>query len=109
MVEASSDRVSEYHTYNSVRHQPWSSSAKIANGLNALTVSAKKAPSQTSDLIPNVDPTKRHCKFEGVVVGGGGWGRGLECKCIELVASTRKWKRLNQTIKILTSGDLGVI
>ena len=41
--------------------------------------------------------------------GGGGGGRGFECKCIELVASTRKWKRLNQTIKILPSGDLGVI
>ena len=29
----------------------------------------KKASSQTSDLIPNADPTKRCCKFEGVGVG----------------------------------------
>ena len=39
------------------------------------------------------------------VVGGG-------CKCMELVAAgwcTRKWKGLDQTIRILTSGDLGVI
>ena len=39
------------------------------------------------------------------VVGGG-------CKCMELVAAgwcARKWKGLDQTIRILTSGDLGVI
>ena len=30
----------------------------------------KKASSQTSDLIPNADPTKRCCKFERV------WGAG---------------------------------
>ena len=32
----------------------------------------KKASSQTSDLIPNADPTKRCCKFERVCVSGGG-------------------------------------
>ena len=74
MVETSSDRVSEYYIKNSVRHQRWSSFAKRANGINNLTVSAKKASLQTSDLIPNADLTKRYCKFEGVGVwGGGGW------------------------------------
>ena len=42
MVETSSDRVSEYYIKNSVRHQRWSSFAKRANGINNLTVSAKK-------------------------------------------------------------------
>ena len=41
---------------NSIRHQRWSSSVKTANGLNTLTV--KKAPAQTSDQIPNANPTR---------------------------------------------------
>ena len=39
-------------------------------------------------------------------------GRGLDCKSMELEAAgwcTRKWQRLGQTVRILTSGDLGVI
>ena len=36
----------------------------------------------------------------------------MNSKCMELVAAgwcTRKWKRLDQTLRILTSGDLGLI
>ena len=57
----------------------------------------KKASSQTSDLIPNADPTKRCCKFERVCVSGGGGGGcrvGSDSKCMELAAAgwcTRKW------------------
>ena len=38
----------------------------------------------------------------------GGW---VYCKCMELVATdwcTRKWLRFDQTIRNLTSGDLGI-
>ena len=45
---------------------------------------------------------KRCCKF----------GVRVDCKCMEFVAAgwcTRKWLRFHQTIRNLTSGDLGVL
>ena len=39
------------------KHQQQSSSAKAANGLNMLTVPAKKSPTQTSNWIVSADLT----------------------------------------------------
>ena len=66
------------HTWNLVKHQRRSSSAKAANGLNTLTVFGKIAPPQTSNQIPNADPNN------GVVIFFW-WGR-------RWTASTWNWQ-----------------
>ena len=63
----------------------------------------QKSPPWTSDLTPNVNLTR------GAVNGVG--GGGVHCRCMELVAvgwCTRMWLRLYQTIRNLSSGDLGI-
>ena len=82
------------YIYNSVKHQRRNSSAKTANGLNTLTASSKRGPSQTSVRIPVADPTRGAAIF---FFGGGGG----DCDDMELVAAgwcTRKWLRFHQTI-----------
>ena len=76
---------------------------KAANGLNTLTVSGEKLPRR---------PLMRFQMNRGTVIFLGGWGgvgQGeVNCKCVELAAigwCTRKWLRLNQTVRNLTSGD----
>ena len=62
-----------------------------------------------------MDPTKKRCCNFFLLffffLGGDGGG-GVDCNCMELVAAgwcTSKGLRLDQTIRNLTSGDLGVI
>ena len=61
----------------------------------------KKAPPQISNGIPNAD-------LSG---GAVNWDVWLDCKYLEFLATgccTRKWSRFDQTIRNLTSDDLGI-
>ena len=65
-----------------------------------FTVSAEK--------LHHRPPTRFQIRNRLGVMQIQGW---VECKCIELVAAdrcTRKWLRFDQTIRNLTSGDLGI-